>query len=442
MKKKIAVLLAVLLACSPAAVYAEEGLAEAQQETGFTEEVTLDVAMMWSLDSTTDAKSYALNNALERLKEDYPNITINYDGSVHDDYQTIMMTYMASDSLPDVFNVKGSWIPNMVANGQLGTIDEFLEADEEWASGFTNNILFDMEYDGHYYGAPFQNLSCSLIIYNKEIYSSVGYDTFPQTWDELIDCFTKLQEAGYVPLGMGNSGQWVANSCVFGALGYRGAGDSWYSDIMNGTGDGFLDANMLQGVEKMAELSQFMNENMNSLDQFEVMPPYLRGEYASYVDGSWTFGTLIATAGEDQSVVEKSGVAVFPAFEGGLGAGTTTPGGAGWGQAYNAKLTGAKKEAARIFIKYISDEQWCMDLAEKGDFGGMSVDYDYGQISPLVAEYVALKETITNSQQYDCHFDTSVIDAMNVGFQELLLGEISAEEWGGNVQDEYEMTLE
>ena len=46
------------------------------------------------------------------------------------------------------------------------------------------------------------------------------------------------------------------------------------------------------------------------------------------------------------------------------------------------------------------------------------------------------------SQQYDCHFDTSVIDAMNVGFQELLLGEISAEEWGGNVQDEYEMTLE
>ena len=72
----------------------------------------------------------------------------------------------------------------------------------------------------------------------------------------------------------------------------------------------------------------------------------------------------------------------------------------------------------------------------------MSVDYDYGQISPLVAEYVALKETITNSQQYDCHFDTSVIDAMNVGFQELLLGEISAEEWGGNVQDEYEMTLE
>ncbi len=47
----------------------------------------------------------------------------------------------------------------------------------------------------------------------------------------------------------------------------------------------------------------------------------------------------------------------------------------------------------------------------------MSVDYDYGQISPLVAEYVALKETITNSQQYDCHFDTSVIDAMNVGFR-------------------------
>lgn len=332
----------------------------------------------------------------------------------------------------------------MVENGQLGTMDEFFEADEEWSQGFTDDILFDMEYDGHYYGAPFQDLCCSLVIYNKDIYASVGYDHFPETWDELIDCFTKLKEAGYVPLGMGNSGQWVANSCMFGALGDRGAGQSWYDDIMNGTGDGFLDKNMLLGVEKMAELSEmgFMNDNMNSIDQFEVMPPYLEGQYASYIDGSWTFATLIATAGDDQSVVEKSGVAVLPPIEGGKGEYPATPGGSAWGQAYNANLTGAKKEAARLFIKYISDEQWCMDLAEKGDFGGMSVDYDYSQISPILGEYVTLKDSVIKTPQYDCHFDTSVIDTMNTGLQELLLGEITAEEWGSRVQEEYELTLE
>lgn len=416
----------------------------ASGEGKFTEEVTLDVAMMWALDSTTDAKSYAMNHALERLKADYPNITVNYDGSVHDDYQTIMMTYSAADTLPDVFNVKGSWLKNFIANEQIGTMDEFFERDPEWFDGFDKGALFDMEYDGHYYGAPFQNLGTSLIIYNKEIYQSVGYETFPETWEDMIACFEKLKEAGYIPLGMGNKGQWVANSCLFGALGDRGAGGKWYRDIMDGTGDGFLDANMQKGVEGMAELAEkgFFNDNMNSIDQFEVMSPYLNQKYASYVDGSWTFGTLIATAGEDQSVVNQSGVAMFPPIRDGVGEYPAISGGSGWGQAYNANLEGAKKEAAYLFMKYTSDDVWCADLAEKGDFGARTKAYDYSAVSPLVQQYASQLSTWTLTPMYDCHFDTAVIDAMNTNFQELLAGKIKAEEWGGRVQEEYELSLD
>ena len=31
---------------------------------------------------------------------------------------------------------------------------------------------------------------------------------------------------------------------------------------------------------------------------------------------------------------------------------------------------------------------------------------------------------------------------MNTNFQELLIGEITPEEWGGRVQEEYELTLD
>lgn len=176
MRRRIAVLLAGLMVCSmltacgsteepkgePEAEQGEtkeeakeekEPEAENESETGgdFTEEVTLDIAMMWPLDSTTDAKSYALNRAIQRLEKDYPNIKVNYDGSVHDDYQTIMMTYAAADTLPDVFNVKGAWIPNLVENEQIGTVDEFFENDKDWSDKFDDEVLFDMEYDGHYY---------------------------------------------------------------------------------------------------------------------------------------------------------------------------------------------------------------------------------------------------------------------------------------------------
>lgn len=406
----------------------------------FTEEVTLDVAMMWPLDSETDAKSYALRNALDRLEKDYPNITVNYDGSVHDDYQTIMLTYAASDSLPDVFNVKGSWLKNLVGSEQIGTVDEFEALDPDWYGSMLESCMFDMEYDDHYYGIPFQLLTCSLVVYNTEIYESVGYSEFPTTWDEMIECFEKLQAKGYVPLGMGNSGQWVANSCVFGTMGYYGGGEQWYHDIMDGTGDGFLDKGMLSGVEKMQELTKYMNDNMNSLDQFEIMPPYLNEEYASYVDGSWTFGTLIATAGDDQSVVEKSAVAALPPFDGSKVSEPASSVGSGWGQGYNAQLSGAEKYAAYLLIKYTTDSEWCEDLYEKGDFGAILGDYDYSKSSPIVQKYVDFYPSVVATPLYDCHFDTAVIDAMNTNFQELLIGNITAEEWGQRCQEEYELS--
>ena len=97
MKKKISVIMSLLLVCSMLGACGsdqaednktndteqtenqESEAADPEADGEFTEEVTLDVAMMWSLDSTTDAKSYALNRAIERLEKDYPNITINYD---------------------------------------------------------------------------------------------------------------------------------------------------------------------------------------------------------------------------------------------------------------------------------------------------------------------------------------------------------------------------
>ncbi|MCL2034767.1 MAG: extracellular solute-binding protein [Oscillospiraceae bacterium] len=430
------------------------GQAEASQEaTGeagefdafidnFTEPVTLDVAMMWPLNSETDAKSFALNTALERLARDYPNITVNYDGSVHDDYQTIMMTRSAANSIPDVYNVKGSWLRNFIANNQIGTVDEFKALDPDWFNSMYDGCMFDMLVDGKHYGVPFQLITCTLVIYNTEIYSSVGYDEFPKTWDELIDCMTKLKDAGYVPIGVGNSGQWVANSTVFGSLGFYGGGIQWFNDIMNRTGNGFMDAGMLNGVDKMYELASlgFFNDNINSIDHNEVISPYLNEQYASYINGSWSLGTLIAVAGDDQSVVDKSGVATLPSFDGAIGPAPAASIGSGWGQAYSASLSPAEKYAAYLLIKYTTDEEWCQSLFEKGDFGAIVGNRDYSQSSPVVQKYVQAYQSWNAGPLYDCHFDPAVIDSMNMNFQDILANNITAEEWGRRVQAEYEIS--
>lgn len=405
---------------------------------GFTEEVTLNVNMMWSYGNMQDAKGYAVTNAIARLNAEFPNLTINYNAAMHDDYGTAMLTLMAANDLPDLFNVRGHWIGGLVDSNQIGSVAQFEALDPDWYNSFIDATLFDMTYNGQLWGIPFQLITTSLIIYNQEIFGSVGFDQFPQTWEDMIEAFTLLQEAGYVPLGVGNRGQWVANSVVFGPLGFNGAGPGWFHDIMSGTGDGFLDEGLINGVSRMHELAAngFFNDNINSIDMFEVIPPYVNRQVAAYVDGSWGFSSLISAAGDDQSILDASSVAVFPPFPGGAGQTPAASIGSGWGQAFSSRLnTPAEEFAAFLFIRETTGWEWGNDLHNMGDASAVDYPWDFSGSAAVVQRYNELLPSLTAAPLYDVHFHPAIVEAMNTNFQLLLIDEITPEEWAQRVQD-------
>lgn len=416
--------------------------AAAPEESTAPENVVVNVDYMFNMESGTDAKGVAVAKAIERMKADYPNIEISLNTVAHDDYQTKILTDAASGTLPDVFNVKGSWLKNLVTNGQVGNMDEYFAADPEWKDQFIPDSFIDMTYDGSVWGAPFQMLTCGNIFYNEAIFAEAGYDHFPTTWDEYIDCLKAIKEKGYTPIVMGNKGLWVANSCYFGTLCDRTAGQEWYDGIMANDGSAsFTDPEVILAMQKFAELAEIgaFNEDMNSIDNIQMHTPYYNGEAASFYDGNWGIADMLVNCPED--ILNNTGIAVLPTVEGGKGEAGRVAGGSAWGNAYAASLEGAQRDAAVLFIKYTTDDAYGTDLLDAGDFPGVAVaDYDYSKLAPFAKEYFDFRSTMVMSPMYDCHFDTNVIDAMNVGFQEVLTGQITPEQWGEQVQAEYEMT--
>ena len=56
-----------------------------------------------------------------------------------------------------------------------------------------------MPTSGKLYVIPFESAYWP-VMYNKKLLSEVGYDKFPETFDELWDCCDKLKAKGITPM--------------------------------------------------------------------------------------------------------------------------------------------------------------------------------------------------------------------------------------------------
>src|SRR5699024_7159023 len=82
-----------------------------------------------------------------------------------------------------------------------------------WKSAIQDDIYQEMVEDGgEIYMSPLGNLVYSSvgIIYNKELLRQSGYDSFPDSWEEFMQCLETLKKSGITPLALHGSGMyWV-----------------------------------------------------------------------------------------------------------------------------------------------------------------------------------------------------------------------------------------
>lgn len=139
----------------------------------------------------TVVKFWAMGREGEYVARLIPEFERRHPG-IHIDLQQLpwtaahekLLTAFAGDSLPDVFQLGNTWIPELVTLGALEPLQPYVDASrvidpDDYFSGIWDTNLIN----GSLYGVPWY-VDTRLIFYRKDLLRQAGFDAPPRDWDE------------------------------------------------------------------------------------------------------------------------------------------------------------------------------------------------------------------------------------------------------------------
>ena len=162
----------------------------ASEGSGSTEGITISLMTMNTREEAeTNGYQYAFWKAVDEWKEAHPDVTVLEETMDQTSYQTKINAVASSGDMPDIFALKGSWTNSFVQNEWVADITDDV-ADVQGI--YVDNAFKFATVEDRIYGVPKQSQCTGLVYYNTELWSEIGYDEFPATWDELLDAVEKF----------------------------------------------------------------------------------------------------------------------------------------------------------------------------------------------------------------------------------------------------------
>ena len=328
------------------------------------------------------------------------NVTIEWMYINSNDYGTKMTALGVANDMPDtLMQQPGAKTQEMGEAGYIMDMNEFLEADPEWAETFLDGMGDQVTFDGKQYAIPIQ-FAISAVFYNTELFEQANVDASQiKTWDDFLDACQTLKDAGITPLvlpGEANSG-W-AISLFTGQLVQRIGGEEIFDPIRNLEADStFMQDAFLQA----GELTMGLVENGYVQDTY--MGDSVDMNYATFktagaamqCQGSWAIGTY---NGEGSEVVGKVSVFQFPSVDGGVGDASK------WmGKTDNVTISKNCQDIDRalLWIKYLSGEDFQRRTVEEaGKFPTTNVEYDKSKCATEVSAVLDISGGSTGVYPY------------------------------------------
>ncbi|MGY4688649.1 ABC transporter substrate-binding protein [Salibacterium sp. K-3] len=370
-------------------------------------------------------------DSVEQFDQDHPDINLQIESVAHNDYSTRLTTQAAGGELPDMFQITPiSALQNIVESGSAGSIDNI---KDHWIdNGLLTEESFDeFTMDGSTYALPLSTTPTQFIYYDEDMLAEVGYDTFPESYDEFIALINDLNEAGTTPISLGNSSPWVLQSVYISGFADRFTGSDFLNQVMSGersfTDPEFIDA--LEIVEELVEIDAF-NEDFNTIDNEQMVDKFLQGNSAMMIDGNWSASTVAENKPEDKNI----GITSMP-----LGDTNSIPTTMGTVSAINSDLSGEKREAAELFLKEVYDKEVFEGFLSLGVPVPSDIEIPEDELEPLSLEMIEITQESKPAPVYDAVLPTGLIDTMQNGLQSITIGESTPEEVAEEVQAEVEV---
>jgi len=247
----------------------------------------------------------------ELFKEDNPDVEIinaAVAGGAGTNAKAVLKTRMLGGNPPDSFQVHAGMelTTTYVVTGMMEPLTDYFD---EWGvkDKFPQGLLDIVSYKGDIYSVPVNVHRGNIVFYNKEIFDELGLKE-PTNWAEFITALNTVQEAGYVPLAMGDKNKWPAGQ-LFEAIMVAEYGAEEYNKLFRGEAP-FDQVALDRALDKIYELTNYFNKDHAALTWQDATRLLYDNEAVFNLMGDWAEGymkTLGWTPGEDFGWFELPG---------------------------------------------------------------------------------------------------------------------------------------
>ena len=389
--------------------------------------------------------SDAFRTTIANWEAAHPDITLNQNVIANAEYKTEIATLAAADDLPDVFLLQGmntiAWADQGLVMDLTDTIKASPYYDQYNQAYFTPFTVGDKIY-----GFPaLTGGTCTVVIYDKQMWKDAGFDTFPSTWEDVEKASEYFNEQGITTIAFGNGGQWQANSDFLSTLGNRYTGPEWFSSLIAKDGAAFTDDTFVAALKEMQHLfneTSIFNEDFNAVTNEDAREYYISGDAAAFIGGNWDESYIWASLQETDKF-DQIGFAVLPQPADATEAPNSQNIGLGYAVAINPKVADDpdKLAAAIDLAQELTGPAFASYVAENYALGGLTKvdDVDLSGFDQITQDFYNWSYVDTDPCEiYDSYIDSAVWSVLNTDLQTMMNGEMSPEDVAANAQAAYE----
>ena len=231
----------------------------------------------------------------ETVETQYPYITVDMQTYSADEIDSILLTKIASDDAPQIYNCRTASIPDYVDSGYVYDLSgqPWLENINEsfLSAGVVNGVQVYVPMDTNYSG----------IFYNKDVFEQLDI-AIPTTLDELYAACETLEANGIAPFACGFGELWTLEEfffpiwmsiCVGGYNGFE-LNTAWFTDLEAGNttftgGEAFAEA-----FSVLYALRDYFSEDPMTTDWNTALGMVATGKAGMICNGSWTIDGILS----------------------------------------------------------------------------------------------------------------------------------------------------
>lgn len=274
----------------------EQSTEEASSEEGSSEESSEgNMAVPDEITLYTyyaDSSVAIVDETLNRMKELYPDLTINIEHRTDSD-GSVLKTRAAVGELPDIFECTGQLTDILYESGDLAPLDDAIEEKDLFSYFLDGNFDIKQAEDGHYYAIDSTAPQACLVFYNTEVFDNLGL-TEPTNYDEFKEVVQTLVDNDIIPLALFAQQKWPGLQMFDMAV--VGEGQSLGLTGLEDGSTKITDPEYLAAAQKIEELVSMGligkgALNTNASQAFEQVGT---GQAGMLINGSWFFDDAIA----------------------------------------------------------------------------------------------------------------------------------------------------